>query len=170
MKILNILIELKKRRKEEHLQKNQQISNLYDLPYVYTLFSLCMSAGVSNEQSFKIVSRHVPESYAVIFEKARNEVDLGKNFDRVFEILSENVNLRSLSHLLRESYDTGVSCIYSLDLMHIDARNRIRRLYETSIKKVPVLTLFPLVFCILPSFVLLSVVPTLVDGLLKFNY
>ncbi len=41
----------------------------------------------------------------------------------------------------------------------------MRRRAEARARTVPVRLLFPLVFCVLPAFVLLTVVPVLLDGI-----
>ena len=48
----------------------------------------------------------------------------------------------------------------------MDLRTRARRRAEIRARKVPVRMLFPLVTCILPAFILLSVVP-MVGGALQ---
>ncbi|MER3521636.1 MAG: hypothetical protein C4317_05385 [Acidimicrobiia bacterium] len=44
-----------------------------------------------------------------------------------------------------------------------DLREREIRAAQASARKAPIKVLFPLVFCILPAFVLLTVVPVLAD-------
>jgi pilus assembly protein TadC len=48
----------------------------------------------------------------------------------------------------------------------VDLRTRARRRAEVRARKVPIRMLFPLVTCILPAFILLSVVP-MVGGALR---
>ena len=53
----------------------------------------------------------------------------------------------------------------ALDLVAADLRLRARRRAEVRARRVPVRMLFPLVTCILPAFVLLSVVPMVAASL-----
>jgi len=52
-----------------------------------------------------------------------------------------------------------------LDQLSFHAHQERRRLCEIEAKELPVRMLFPLVCCILPSFVLLAMVPLLVNSL-----
>ena len=54
----------------------------------------------------------------------------------------------------------------ALEAAAVDLRTRARRRAEIRARKVPVRMLFPLVTCILPAFILLSVVP-MVGGALQ---
>ena len=58
----------------------------------------------------------------------------------------------------------------ALDLVAADLRLRARRRAEVQARKVPVRMLFPLVTCILPAFILLSVVPMVAASLRDLGY
>ena len=58
----------------------------------------------------------------------------------------------------------------ALDLVAADLRLRARRRAEVRARRVPVRMLFPLVTCILPAFVLLSVVPMVATSLRDLGY
>lgn len=59
----------------------------------------------------------------------------------------------------------GVSAGPALDLVGRDLRDQRRRRAEEDIRRVPVRLVFPLVCCILPAFVVLTVVPLLLASL-----
>ena len=58
----------------------------------------------------------------------------------------------------------------ALDSLHRDSKNKIRRESDSAIKKLPVTMLFPLVVCILPAFLLLSVIPILINGFFNIGF
>jgi tight adherence protein C len=59
----------------------------------------------------------------------------------------------------------GAPLVASLDRVAADARDARRRTREEAARRVPVKLLFPLVFCTLPAFALLTVVPVLLRSL-----
>ena len=62
----------------------------------------------------------------------------------------------------------GAPLAAALDRVADDARTTRRRQREEAARRVPVKLLFPLVFCTLPAFALLTVVPVLLRSLPSF--
>lgn len=165
MVILNSIISLREKSREERRNNLKQKLIVKDLPYVYGLMAMAISSGLIGVSVLQQVSEYVPESVKNEIQKSVAQIDAGMSFAEALTSWSENVHLRPLAHLLVESQESGVSALATLDLMSRDAANKVRRNTETSLKQLPVTMLFPLVLCILPAFILLSVLPTLISGL-----
>jgi hypothetical protein len=67
--------------------------------------------------------------------------------------------------VLDASVDDGVGSAAALHAAAGDIRLAQRRAREADIAALPVRMLFPLVVCILPAFVLLTLVPVLADSI-----
>jgi len=63
----------------------------------------------------------------------------------------------------------GVPIGDPLERVAADVRTARRRNAEIAARRVPIKLLFPLVFCVLPSFALLTVVPVLAGSLKSFG-
>lgn len=170
MDFLNRLTELHTRSKLEREKKLADKLVVKDMPYVYGLMAIASSSGLSGESSLRCVAQYVPKSVAKPIEKAVKEIDGGKSFSESLIQWNEYPHLRSLSHILVESMESGTDSLPTLDALTRDATNKVRRNTETAIKRLPVTMLFPLVLCILPAFMLLSVVPTLISGFMSFGW
>jgi len=69
--------------------------------------------------------------------------------------------VRPLAEALADSDRAGVPLGPALDLVAADARRERRHRAELIARRLPVQLCFPLVVCVLPSFVLLTVAPLL---------
>lgn len=74
-------------------------------------------------------------------------------------------SVRPLVRVLVASDRDGASIVGPLSQLAADFRLRRRRAAEITARRIPIAMLFPLVVCILPAFMLLTVVPTLIDAL-----
>lgn len=66
---------------------------------------------------------------------------------------------------LRASEQWGVPVTDSVERLSFEARLKLRHQCEAQARKLPIAMLFPLVFCVLPAFALLTVVPSLITTL-----
>ena len=64
----------------------------------------------------------------------------------------------------------GQSIANTLDRLSNESRMQRRRQLDADIRRLPVRLTFPLVFCILPSFVMLGVVPMIATALVHLNH
>jgi pilus assembly protein TadC len=72
---------------------------------------------------------------------------------------------RALVGALVSSERDGVSLAPLLERVRVEALRVRRHELEVAARRLPVLLLFPLVLCVLPAFVLLTVVPLLASSL-----
>ena len=74
---------------------------------------------------------------------------------------SEHEGLRAFSGVLRRSAALGLPARAQLESFAVVRRERARRELEHGLRRAPVLMVIPLAVCVLPSFVLLAIVPFL---------
>ena len=91
---------------------------------------------------------------------------LGAGFSEALgEVASAAPRLRPLTDALLASDRLGAPVAPILSRLAAEERGALRRRAEAHARRVPVRLLFPLVFLVLPAFVLLTVVPGLAAGL-----
>jgi|GEM_PF-2990855 len=156
------LLEREKNMNEKDLLKQ--------MPHVYGLMAVASSSGLSGESALKAMVPFAPSSVSNALSRSLLHIDSGKSFRAAIEEWHSHSGLRTMAHILIESMESGTSSVPAFDALGRDALNKVRRNSETAIKKLPVKMLFPLVVCILPSFILLSVVPTLISGFREIQW
>lgn len=160
---------MRKRAKDEKQKKLDAKILVRDLPMVYGLFAIGVSSGVPIQTVVREISNYSPQSCQSDIKSVVKELDAGRSIQNSMVKLEDHPQFRTLAHVIAESSDCGTDILPTLDSLHRDSMNKIRREAETAIKKLPVTMLFPLVVCILPAFMLLSVVPTLIDGFMHMG-
>jgi tight adherence protein C len=91
---------------------------------------------------------------------------LGASFDTALErAVHDAPLLRPLADALLASDRLGVPVAPALARLASEERTALRRRAEAHARRVPVRLLFPLVFLVLPAFVVLTLVPGLASGL-----
>ena len=99
--------------------------------------------------------------------RIRSELIAGQRFAEAMKNLRESLGpcFYSICDILICADRDGLPITSVLDQLSFHAHQERRRLREIEAKELPVRMLFPLVCCILPSFVLLAMVPLLVNSL-----
>lgn len=147
-----------KRRKEEMAAA---------LPDVVDLLAVCSHAGLNTSLSLKRVVQRSSGPMAKEVQRTIEEIELGVPRTQALENLAGRNGLPELESLVRvllNSERFGTQVAASLETFSADVRGRLKRRAEEQARKAPVKILFPLVFLILPAFILLTVVPLLVSA------
>jgi hypothetical protein len=137
-----------------------------ELPEIVDLVRLGVGSGLNVRLALEAVVRHhdgriVAELRDVLARAGRGE-RLADALDRI-DPASDAVAPLVDALVATERY--GAPLVTALDRVAADARLARRRRREEVARRVPVKLLFPLVFCTLPAFALLTVVPVLVRSL-----
>jgi tight adherence protein C len=91
---------------------------------------------------------------------------LGLDFEHALDAVARTTpRLRPLADALLATDRLGVPVGPVLARLAEEDRTALRRAAEAHARRIPVRLLFPLVFLVLPAFVLLTVVPGLAAGL-----
>jgi tight adherence protein C len=136
------------------------------LPDVIDLLRLATSAGLNLHLAVVTVADVVDGPFAVAMSEVRRQNDLGIRLaDALDGLLTLGDAVRPLHLALVSAARDGAALAGPLERAADEARMVRRRRAEERARRLPVQLLFPLVMCILPAFVLLTVVPLLAGSL-----
>ncbi len=142
---------------------------LDEAPEVIDLIRLGVASGLNVRLALEAVVRHhrgriVAELQAVL-DRAERGDRLADALDGLGDSHLAAEGVRPLIDALVATERYGAPLVASLDRVAADARTARRRRREEAARRVPVKLLFPLVFCTLPAFALLTVVPVVLRSL-----
>jgi hypothetical protein len=139
---------------------------LTELPIAVDLVGVAVGAGCSTFQAVAVAARWNPPRLAAVLGQVGRATAIGASFDDALVAAGATApNVRRLTETLRTSTRLGSPASASLTRLAQEVRADVRRRAEARARTVPVRLLFPLVFCVLPAFALLTVVPVLLDGI-----
>ncbi len=153
------------RHRLEARRRNRE--GLAELPWLVGLLRMGVVAGlpVGNALAEACARSTGPASagFRDAIERSNRGSPLAGEVDRLRPLLGEAG--RPLVTALVASLRLGAPVGPALEAAAADLRTGARRRAETRARKVPVRMLFPLALCVMPAFVLLSVVPMVLDAL-----
>lgn len=141
---------------------------LAELPEAVDLFSLAASAGLSVRLAVDAVAPRLAGPVGGALSRAARQMRLGVDTAEALEALTAapaGDSLRLLVRPLTDALRYGSPLGPALERAAVVARTERRRLVETAARRVPLRLLFPLTLCVLPAFVLLTIVPTVAQSL-----
>jgi Flp pilus assembly protein TadC len=129
-----------------------------DLPYIIDLLHIATLSGQNIYNSIKIVAEKYNGSICLALKKFLKEIDFGVSRIDAFKNtvnLTNPGNFRNFLFLLiqAERFGSSISDLLSLQSRYI--RFEVTQRYETASRRSSIILLFPLVFLILPAFILL---------------
>lgn len=136
-----------------------------DLAPAIDILAVAIGAGLTPYLGVSAAAPWVPPAISDRFMAVTARVHAGSRFSEALDhVAYATPALRPLADALLASQRLGAPVGPALERLAVEARADARREAETHARKVPVRLLFPLVFGVLPSFGLLTVVPALVAG------
>lgn len=137
------------------------------LPETVDLLLLCSGAGLSLPLALPLVAERAPEPVGTALRAVERAVaGGGPRADALLAHLGELGDpAAALAHLLVDHLRYGVALTPGLERSALELRLARRRRAEEEARRLPVRLLAPLLTCVLPAFVLLTVVPLLVAAL-----
>lgn len=137
-----------------------------DLPVVLDLLGVAVGAGCTPYLALEVAVQWSPASIATPLASVVRSCALGLDFAAALDQTARATPLlRPLADALLASDRLGVPVGPVLARLADEERTTLRRNAEAHARRIPVRLLFPLVFLVLPAFVLLTVVPGLAAGL-----
>jgi tight adherence protein C len=137
------------------------------LPDATDLLIVAIHAGLTPELALRRLVTYLdgPLRAAVdrVFERLEQGERFGDALDALVDLLGEPA--RPLVAALTGSERYGLPLGPALDVVATISRDQRRRAAETTARKLPVRLSFPLVLCILPAFIVLTVVPAIFGAL-----
>ena len=141
---------------------------LAELPEALDLFSLAASAGLSVRLAVDAVAPRLTGPVGAALSRSARQMRLGVDAAEALEALTAapaGDSLRLLVRPLTDALRYGSALGPALERAAVVARTERRRQAETAARRVPLRLLFPLTMCVLPAFVLLTIVPTVAQSL-----
>jgi tight adherence protein C len=139
-----------------------------DVPLLLDVLSLASYAGLPPPAALRRAVDVMDGPLAAELSMALEDVDLGSRWRDRLERLSRDLDVadldRAVSVLIR-SESIGSATAEPIAILADDIRASRRAIASERARKAPVQMLFPLVFLVLPAFLLLTVVPVLVATL-----
>jgi hypothetical protein len=137
-----------------------------ELPVTVDLLAVAVGAGCTPYLAVEVAAHWAPPVSAAACERVLHACALGASFEDALDGAARaQPRLRPLADALLVSDRTGAPVGPALARLATEERAALRRRAEAHARRVPVRLLFPLVFLVLPAFVLLTVVPGLAAGL-----
>lgn len=136
-----------------------------DLVIATELLRVGVTGGLTPRLALEASLPFLPPRAARRFEAILRACELGVPLrSALMEAAAEETTLRPLAAALASSDRLGVAVADSLGRLASDERAALRRDAEARARTVPVRLLFPLVFLVLPAFLLLGIVPSILAG------
>jgi tight adherence protein C len=137
-------------------------------PAIIDLLGACLLAGLNPYRSLVRVAERSPAALRVELARAAAELDLGRTPAAALRAVGERTSLdelRAAAAALEAAERWGAPPAEALAARAEALRSRARLRAEADAGRAAVRLAFPLVFCFLPAFVLLVVVPTMAGAL-----
>jgi hypothetical protein len=158
-RVLRAVYERRRAREAEHALQRE-------LPVVVDLLGVAVGTGCTPYQAVGVAARWAPPGVGAALAAVIRACDLGASFDAALERAVSNAPLlRPMADALLASDRLGAPVAPALGRLAAEERAALRRRAEAHARRVPVRLLFPLVFLVLPAFVLLTLVPGLAAGI-----
>jgi len=139
-----------------------------ELPVAIDLLGVAVGAGCTPYLAVEAAARWAPPTVAGSLDTVVRACALGVGFvDAWREATTRHPQLAPLADALSVGDRSGAPVGPALARLAADERATARRRVESQARRVPVRLLVPLVFLVLPAFVLLTVVPGLAAGLAR---
>jgi tight adherence protein C len=137
-----------------------------EVPVVLDLLGVAVGAGCTPYLAVEVAARWSPEVIAAPLTGVLRACALGVSFESALDDAARATPLLGpVADALLASDRLGAPVGPVLARLAEEERTALRRRAEARARRIPVRLLFPLVFLVLPAFVLLTVVPGLAAGL-----
>lgn len=140
-----------------------------ELPHVVDLMTAALAAGAAPTTALSLVADAVDQPMADELRGWTSRLDLGADPVGAWRSMAQHPQLARLGRTLQRSAESGAPVAEALRRLSEDLRARRRADVEERVRQVEVKAAVPLGVCLLPSFVLVGVVPLVagsVGGLL----
>lgn len=137
-------------------------------PAVIDLLSACLLAGLNPYRALVRVAERSPDALRAELRRAAAELDMGRTPAAALRAVGDRTGLdelRAVAAALEAAERWGAPPAEALAARAEALRSRARLRAEAEAGRAAVRLAFPLVFCFLPAFVLLVVVPTMAGAL-----
>jgi len=138
------------------------------LPFALDRLSTCLLAGMSVERALRVVAPSTPGRLGDAINRGLAALDVGMTRAQAYERIADHAGIdevRSLMSALIRAERFGTSLSDTLVAQARELRSRARAAAEAEARTAPIKLIFPLVFCFLPAFVLLTIAPIAISAI-----
>lgn len=144
-----------------------------ELPQLAEMMAIMVSAGLGVSQALPHAAETVRDPLQACFKEMSGQIELGLSRSSALTHMASKHSSRDMERFAAVIVDAerlGTPLGETLNALAAELRDKkIARIREKA-QKAPILMLFPLVFLILPSFLLLSVGPAVVSQISPMLY
>lgn len=149
-----------------HARAGARAGAIDDLADLTELLRVALGAGLTVPAAVALVAPQLASPTAAAFAAAVTSADDHSPVDALAALAGTLGDTgRELCSVLVASARYGTPVLPALERVAFEARLARRIAVETRARRMSVLLLLPLVFCILPAFVLLAIVPLAIGAL-----
>ena len=127
---------------------------------VATLLAMALRAGVGMRTALDVIATHGPDDVVDALRRARRVTRLGCTWWRSLQLV-EDVRLAGIGEAVWRAESRGVPAAGALQEWVRATQDARGQEFEASVRRIPVLMVFPLTLFVLPSFFLLALGPFL---------
>jgi tight adherence protein C len=145
--------------------EKRQSEVLRALPTALDLITVCMEAGLSFDSGLAKVVEKTHGTLAEELGRVLQEMQMGKGRRETLKDMAQRLDVRDVSSFVSaivQADQMGMALGPVMRAQSEDVRMRRRQHAEEQAMKAPIKMLFPLIFCILPSMILVVLGPGLV--------
>ena len=135
-----------------------------DLPAIVTLLAAALRSGAGPGEALSVVAGALPGVAADRLVAVSAQLRLGGDPHQVWATLGRDAELAVLGRALGRAHATGAPIVTAIERLGDDLARAARGAAEDRARAIGVKAAVPLGLCLLPSFVLIGIVP-LVAGL-----
>lgn len=156
-------------RRRRRRQRAGRLDRL--LPDAIDVVAAAVRAGFAPIEALRITTEHVDPVLRPAFEEAVREMNDGGRFTDSLRVLERRLGtrVRPLIDALDAGHRLGLPLDDVVQRLAHDARLARQRLLDRSARELTIELSLPLVVCVLPSFLVLVVVPTLIGTLSRLD-
>ena len=138
------------------------------LPFALDRLSTCLLAGMSVERAIRVIAPRTTGRLGEALSDGLAALDIGMTRAQAYQRIADRAGIeevRSLTSALIRAERFGTSLADTLVAQARELRSRARAAAEAEARTAPVKLIFPLVFCFLPAFVLLTIAPIAISAI-----
>ena len=164
---IGLLLWIAPHRRRAQQQRRQQAATIDELPEAIDLLRLAVSSGLNIHLAVAAVGERLFGPVGLGLSGAVQRAQTGMRLADALEPLPETVGepVRPLVRVLVDGDRYGTELEPALEQLAADCRLLRRRRAEEQARRLPLRLLLPLVSCILPAFVLLTLAPVIAETL-----
>lgn len=140
------------------------------LPDVIMLMAIGLLAGQSIREMTHRLGARVSGAHGGVLAEILHRERLGQPLLEAFGEVAEPDGLGRVVPLLRSQLEDGAAVADQLLELAVSLRDERRRLAEVRARRLPVRMLWPMITCVLPGFLALTVAPVIIESIREVQF